>query len=63
MGPSGFKLKSKDKFIKSESIQLSLENSPPKKWVFYSLKKAFGFKGYDKFESAGIVVRVIGFTG
>ena len=49
MGPSRFGLKSKDKFIKSESIQLSLENSPPKKWVFYSLKKAFGFKGYDKF--------------
>ena len=59
MGPSGFKLKSKDKFIKYGSIQLSPRNSPPKKWVFYSLKKkAFGFKGYDKFESAGIVVRV-----
>jgi hypothetical protein len=44
MGPSGFKLKSKDKFIKSESIQLSLENSPPKKWVFYSLKRLLVLK-------------------
>jgi hypothetical protein len=63
MGPSGFKLKSKGKFIRSVSIQLSLENSPPKKWVFYSLRRFLVLKDMINFESAGIVVRVIGFTG